>query len=64
MNQIGAYFTERTYFEEAAKGHEYISDVLMGKVTNQPTILFSAPVMNNNKQFEGVIYGTVTLKDD
>ena len=62
MNQIGAYFTERTYLEEAVKGHEYISDVLMGKVTNQPTILFSAPVLNNNKQFEGVIYGTVTLK--
>lgn len=62
MNQIGAYFTERTYWEEAAKGREYISDVLMGKVTNQPTILFSAPVMNKNKQFEGVIYGTVSLK--
>lgn len=62
MNQIGAYFTERTYWEEAAKGREYISDVLMGKVTKQPTILFSAPVMNKNKQFEGVIYGTVSLK--
>lgn len=62
MNQIGAYFTERTYWEEAAKGREYISDVLLGKVTNQPTILFSAPVMNKNKQFEGVIYGTVSLK--
>lgn len=62
MNQIGAYFTERTYLEEAAKGHEYISNVLLGKVTNQPMILFSAPVMNKKKQFEGVIYGTVTLK--
>ncbi|MDQ0886825.1 signal transduction histidine kinase [Paenibacillus sp. V4I9] len=62
MNQIGAYFSERTYLEEAAKGSEYISDVLLGKVTNQPMILFSAPVMNRKKQFEGVIYGTVTLK--
>lgn len=62
MNQIGAYFTERTYFEEAAKGREYISDVLLGKVTKEPMILFSAPVLNKNKQFEGVVYGTVTLK--
>lgn len=62
MNQIGVYFSERTYFEEAVNGREYISDVLMGKVTNQPTILFSAPVYNGNKQFEGVIYGTVSLK--
>ena len=62
MNQIGAYFSERTYLDEAVKGHEYISDVIVGKVTNQPTILFSAPILNNNKQFEGVIYGTVTLR--
>ncbi|WP_436235274.1 sensor histidine kinase [Paenibacillus sp. LjRoot153] len=62
MNQIGAYITERTYLEEAAKGHEYISDVLLGKVTNQPMILFSAPVMNKKNQYEGVIYGTVKLK--
>ncbi|NOU90796.1 HAMP domain-containing protein [Paenibacillus sp. LMG 31460] len=62
MNQIGAYFTERTYLEEASKGREYISDVMLGKVTNQPMILFSAPVMNKKKQLEGVIYGTVTLK--
>ena len=62
MNQIGAYFSERTYLDEAVKGHEYISDVIVGKVTHQPTILFSAPILNNNKQFEGVIYGTVTLR--
>lgn len=62
MNQISAYFTEKTYFEEAAKGREYISDVLLGKVTKEPMILFSAPVLNKNKQFEGVVYGTVTLK--
>jgi signal transduction histidine kinase len=62
MNQLSVYFFERTYFREASKGREYISDVLMGNVTNQPTILFSAPVINNNKQFMGVIYGTVTLK--
>jgi len=62
MNQIGAYFTERTFLEEAAKGHEYVSNVLLGKVTKQPMILFSAPVMSGSMQFEGVIYGTVTLK--
>ena len=63
MNQIGAYFSDRTYLDEAVKGHEYISDVLMGKVDSiNRRFYFSAPILNNNKQFEGVIYGTVTLK--
>lgn len=62
MNQIGVYFSERTFLEEAANGREYISDVLMGKVSHQPTILFSAPIFDKNKQFEGVIFGTVSLR--
>ncbi|MDQ0114928.1 signal transduction histidine kinase [Paenibacillus harenae] len=62
MNQIGAYFSERTFLEEAAKGNEYISNVLLGNVTRQPMILFSAPIMSGSNQFKGVIYGTVTLK--
>jgi signal transduction histidine kinase len=62
INQISVYFSDRTFFDEALKGNEYISDVLLGKVSNQPTILFSAPIIDVNKQFQGVIYGTVTLK--
>lgn len=62
MNQISVYFSDRNFMIEGAKGHEFISDVLMGKVSHQPTILFSAPIFNNNKQFKGVIYGTVSLR--
>lgn len=62
MNQLSVYFSDRTFMIEAARGHEYISNVLMGKVSLQPTILFSAPIFNNNNQFEGVIYGTVSLR--
>jgi signal transduction histidine kinase len=62
MNQLAAYFSDRTFFEQASKGHEYVSEVLMGKVSNEPTLLFSAPVYDIKQQFQGVIYGTVTLK--
>jgi signal transduction histidine kinase len=62
MNQIAAYFADRTFFEQAAIGREYISEVLIGKVSNQPTLLFSAPVYGSKQQFQGVVYGTVTLK--
>ncbi|QGQ99493.1 HAMP domain-containing protein [Paenibacillus psychroresistens] len=62
MNQIGVYFSDRTFYDEALKGKEYISDVLMGKVSKQPTILFSAPIIDVNNQFLGAVYGTVTLE--
>ncbi|MFC5471289.1 ATP-binding protein [Cohnella suwonensis] len=62
INQIGAYFSERTFYEEALKGREYISDVLVGKVSNQPNILFSSPVYDEGNHFQGVVFGSVTLR--
>nr|WP_255570287.1 ATP-binding protein [Cohnella sp. CFH 77786] len=61
-NQLGAYFSDRTYFEEAAKGKEYISDVVIGKVSGQPTILFSSPVRDSAGRFSGVVFGSVSLR--
>lgn len=62
INQIGSYYSDRTYYEEALKGREYISDVLIGKVSNQPSILFSSPVYDEHYRFQGVVFGSVTLR--
>ena len=62
INQLGVYFTEQIYFEEAKNGHEYVSNIIIGKLSKQPTILFSSPVFDENKQFYGVVFGTVSLK--
>ncbi len=55
-------FENRNYFQEALKGNESISDVLMGKISQTPLVVFSVPIFDKN-QFQGVVIGTVDPKE-
>ncbi|TWH48361.1 EAL domain-containing protein [Sporomusa sp. KB1] len=47
------------YFQAAALGKEYISDVVIGRNSGLPIINFSSPVYDNTGSFQGLILGSV-----
>lgn len=53
--------SDRIYFHEAKKGRSYMTDVLIGRQSHQPIIIFSSPVFDYNQQFQGLVVGAVRL---
>src|SRR5699024_1468763 len=54
--------SERDYFKEAKKGNPYVSDVFFGQVSQKRIVSFSAPVLDDDHQFKGVLVGSVKLE--
>jgi len=50
----------KPYFEAALARKEYISDMVIGRNSGRPIINFSAPVYDDNGDFQGLILGSVT----
>jgi len=57
----GLDVSDRAYFKEGREGRPFISDVLIGRVSDQPIIMFSAPVFDNLGAFQGVIVTPVRM---
>lgn len=57
----GINLSDRIYFHEAKRGRSFITDVLIGRQSNQPIIIFSSPVFDYDQQFQGLIFGAVRL---
>ena len=49
---------DRDYFKLAASGKSNVSDVLISKATNKPSIIVAAPIIRNGA-VQGVLYGVV-----
>ena len=49
---------DRDYFKLAASGKSNVSDVLISKATNMPSIIVAAPIKRNGA-VKGVLYGVV-----
>lgn len=58
----GVNLSDRDYFKMAKQGKDYISDVLISRYNGLPIIIFSSPVLDDNNQFQGLIFGSVTLE--
>lgn len=58
---VGLDLSDRIYYHEAKKGKSYVTDVLIGRQSHQPLIIFSSPVFDYNNQFQGLIFGAVRL---
>lgn len=52
--------TDRPYFQDALRGKEHISEVLIGRSSGKPIIIFSYPLMNGD-EFNGLLFGSVTF---
>ncbi|MFJ7733683.1 diguanylate cyclase [Lysinibacillus sp. NPDC097231] len=62
-NGTGVDVNGREYFQVAKETKQpYITDILTSKVTKQPIIVFASPILNEQQQFNGVVFGTVNLK--
>lgn len=59
---VGIHVLDEEYFQVARTGKEFISDVTIEKVTGRPFVLFSAPVYDEEVQFQGVIVGKVNIR--
>ena len=59
----GIDISDRPYYQKAAQGQEYVSDVLTarGAADGQPVVVFSAPVFDEYRQFKGLMLGAVKL---
>ncbi|NEW09221.1 diguanylate cyclase [Paenibacillus sp. SYP-B3998] len=52
---------DRSYFTEALQKKEHISDVLFSNLSGKQMITFSAPVLGDEGDFQGVVVGSVSL---
>ncbi|MGG3802083.1 diguanylate cyclase domain-containing protein [Metabacillus fastidiosus] len=59
---IGLDLSDRPYYKEAKKGNVFITDVLIGRQSNKPIIIFSVPVYDDKKRFRGLVFGPVSIK--
>ena len=59
----GIDISDRLYYQKAAQGQEYVSDVLAGRgaAAGQPVIIFAAPIFDEYRQFKGLMLGSVKL---
>src|SRR5699024_11376404 len=56
------YVSSQDYFKEAKKGNAYISDAFYGKISKNKIVTFSAPVLDEQNNFNGVLVGAVKLE--
>jgi methyl-accepting chemotaxis protein len=52
--------SDRSYFQEALKGNPVISDVILSRVTGQPSVVIAVPIRVNNT-VSGVMSGLLDL---
>lgn len=52
---------DQEYFIAAKEGNEYLFDVVTSKATNETVILFSAPVLSESDQLQGVVIGAANV---
>ena len=58
----GLDLSDRPYFKEAKKGNILITNVLIGRQSHKPIVIFSVPVYDNAKRFQGLVFGPVPIK--
>nr|WP_275984002.1 diguanylate cyclase [Paenibacillus hamazuiensis] len=53
--------SDRDYFKASINRQDYMSDVLIAKTTPYPMIIFSSPVLSNQNEAIGVVFGAIRL---
>lgn len=57
----GLDVSDRMYYQQALKGKAFITDVMIGRLSHEPIIIFSAPVYDYDHRFRGLVFGSVSL---
>lgn len=62
MDGVVIDVNDREYFQEAKAGQQqFITDILISKVTGKPILAFASPILDEQHEFNGVVFGTVNL---
>ncbi|MFA5072557.1 MAG: diguanylate cyclase [Nitrospirota bacterium] len=57
----GINVKDRSYFQAALEKKQYVSEIIISRVTAKPTVIVSSPVINDQGAFAGVILGPLDL---
>lgn len=58
----GIQVNERDYYWAAKQGKSSVSDVVIGKATGEPVIIFSTPTYDKEGRWSGLLLGSVKLE--
>lgn len=58
----GIDLKDRDYFIAAREGRSYVTGTIIGRSSGNPIIIISAPVFDYNNEFQGLIFGSVSLQ--
>ncbi|WP_438444542.1 sensor domain-containing diguanylate cyclase [Gorillibacterium sp. sgz5001074] len=58
----GVNVREREYFEAARQGRELVTDIMIGKTSGKPIVLFSSPVSDKEGRFNGLVFGSIRIE--
>ena len=61
MGITGVYAGDRHYFAEAKAGKPAISTAVKGRISGKPICIFSAPLFDDNGQFDGLVFLTIRV---
>lgn len=50
--------SDRDYYKDAVKGKPHISDILIGRTSGMPVVIFSAPLVGDDG-FQGLVFGAI-----
>ena len=50
--------SDRDYFKDAIEGKSHITDVIIGRTSGKPIVIFSIPLMGTDG-FEGLVFGSI-----
>lgn len=58
----GLNLKDREYFKAAQEGRPFVTGTIIGRSSGKPIIIISAPVFDDNNEFQGAIFGSVGLQ--
>lgn len=61
MPEGGVDLSDREYYLRARQGQPFISRVLVGRTSGKPIVIFSAPVLDPQGDFAGLVFGSVRI---
>jgi C4-dicarboxylate-specific signal transduction histidine kinase len=61
--EVEANISNREYFQEAAKGNTYISDIFYSDILDKPVMIIAHPLRGENEQIMGVLAASLKLEN-
>jgi diguanylate cyclase (GGDEF)-like protein len=61
QGEEGVYIGDRAYFRRALRGEEAFSEILIGRISRIPVVVFARPVLTADNRIEQILVATVPI---